>query len=267
MFQRWMNRGPWQARFLRRPLRESIDRIVRFHERRAESDLAAAWQTLKSGVTYQCLAYDNDHRYRKAEESFMHSLTNDRTNAVAQTDLGQCYEERAVLLNKLGYIAECFAEYEKAIKVRSQDWSLWRDAAWAMADVPEPGQRDLERAMSLARQAVDGDSQDPLSWRILGSVQYRSGEWTQAAESLNKAIQLQDGESGAREYLFLAMAYWQQGNAKEARQLYRAAIWRMKGEAAAPDIARYRSEAAILLFDEPAPIPARKPNSVGKNDD
>ena len=55
--------------------------------------------------------------------------------------------------------------------------------------------RKLERAAALARQVTDHDSDNPSSWRTLGSVQNCAGQWDAAAESLNRGIELSKGES------------------------------------------------------------------------
>jgi hypothetical protein len=48
MMLRWKRAEPNKGKNLRRPLRQSIDRIVRFHERRGAADLAAAWRALQT---------------------------------------------------------------------------------------------------------------------------------------------------------------------------------------------------------------------------
>ncbi len=127
-------------------------------------------------------------------------------------------------------------------------WNLWRDAAWAMADAPDPALRKLERAAALARQVTDHDSDNPSSWRTLGSVQYRAGQWDAAAESLNRGIELSKGESVPQELLFLAMIHWQLGDKNKAQECYQNALTQMKkNRRVAPELVRYRHEAAQLL--------------------
>jgi tetratricopeptide (TPR) repeat protein len=60
----------------------------------------------------------------------------------------------------------------------------------------------------------------------LGIAEYREGNWTQAVEWLQKAVQLQSGQAMAPEQFFLAMTLWQQsaGPNDEADQYFDAAV-------------------------------------------
>ena len=186
--------------------------------------------------------------YSKALDALRHLGQINPDNAVASELIGQCFGQRARLQSKLGRSSEALADYEMALQKRPEDWNLWRDAAWAMADAPEPALRKLERAVALARQVTDHDSDNPSSWRTLGSVQYRAGQWDAAAKSLNRSIELSKGESGPHELLFLAMIHWQLGDQKKARECYQNALTLMKkNRRVAQDLARFRYEAAQLL--------------------
>ncbi|MBM4091190.1 MAG: tetratricopeptide repeat protein [Planctomycetes bacterium] len=277
---------------LRRVLRQTRDRIVWFHQRHKESELAdacqmlqlieldrpnaepanhaiAAWEdvgrrypdelnyVMHLGIIYQRLAKgirkDSELEealswYSKAEEVFSRVRRTDPQHDLAGELLGQCYTERARAHMRLGHLAECFADYEQALRIRPDHWGLGREAAWAMADVPDPARRNLERAMSLALHVAERDADNPSSWCVLGSVQCRAGQWAEATESLDRAIQPSHGDGCLRPYLFLAMAHWQLGASHMARECYQDAVDRMSGtKRVPPDLLRYRREAAELL--------------------
>ncbi len=197
--------------------------------------------------------------YSKTLDTVSHLQQADPGNALAGELVGQCFRARARLQSKLGQWSEALADYDQGLQKCPEDWNLARDAAWAMADVPDPALRDLEKATLLARQVTEHDPENPLSWQTLGSAQYRAGQWDAAAESFNRDIQLSNGESGLHELLFLAMIHWQRGDKPKAHECYQDALALMKkNRRNAPELVRYRNEAAKLLELVPSKTAKKK---------
>ena len=85
---------------------------------------------------------------------------------------------------------------------------------------------------------------------MLGIAQYRAGQPTEAIESLRKALELPDGgEPG--QWFFLALAYWQNQNHRQALEWYEKAIaWMEKNHPADESLVRFRAEAEEALRRE-----------------
>ena len=56
-------------------------------------------------------------------------------------------------------------------------------------------------------------------WRYLALAQYRSGDWQDAADSIQQAMDLRQG-GDAFDWFLLAMAQWQLGQKEEALERY-----------------------------------------------
>jgi tetratricopeptide (TPR) repeat protein len=70
--------------------------------------------------------------------------------------------------------------------------------------------RDPERALHLARQAVEREPENSAGWQSLAWALYRMGDWKGCIETIEKKA---DHDS----CLFLAMAHWKLGNKDVAR--------------------------------------------------
>ena len=83
----------------------------------------------------------------------------------------------------------------------------------------------------------------------LGVALYRTNNWTEAIETLQKTIEL--GSDNAHNWLFLAMSNWQLDNKPEARTWYeKSTIWRETNAARVeddPELQAFFTEAETLL--------------------
>jgi tetratricopeptide (TPR) repeat protein len=130
-----------------------------------------------------------------------------------------------------------------------------RDLAWLLATCPDPEFRDADRAVRLAREAVDLAPRGADCWRTLGVAHYRAGDGKAAVAALLKAATLRSGGDG-QEWFFLAMAHWRLGDRKQARAWYARSIRWMETHRPHDEKLRLtRAEAAALLgvTDERAP--------------
>jgi Tfp pilus assembly protein PilF len=92
----------------------------------------------------------------------------------------------------------------------------------------------------------------------LGVAQYRAGDWSAAAQSLEKSIEICHG-GDAFAWYFAAMTNIQLGRKDQARNWYdRAVKWTDKNAPADEELSRFRSEAAELVG-----AAGRKRESIG----
>jgi len=93
------------------------------------------------------------------------------------------------------------------------------DLGWVLATCPVLQLRDPPRALTLAQQAVRLAPESADCWELLGIARYRAGDPTGAIDAGQKAMALCDG-GGAEHWLYLAMAWWQEGDRAQARRWY-----------------------------------------------
>jgi tetratricopeptide (TPR) repeat protein len=177
-----------------------------------------------------------------------------------------------VLYEKLGTVchdlrrdndaAEAFREagvrYEKEDRLKPD--VIWQKRLYAsfLTRCPAVQFRDSERAIVLAKQALQAAPQVPEGWQILGEAEYRAGHWEAAIEALDHETRLGTKDSPGLA-LYLAMAKRQLGRRAEARRLYDQAVgWIKQRPSRDEDLLRLRAEAAALL-GLPEPVaPAKK---------
>jgi tetratricopeptide (TPR) repeat protein len=129
--------------------------------------------------------------------------------------------------------------------------------AWGLATAPE-SVRDPQRALSLARRAVELTPTQALFLNTLGVAQYRTGQWAESVATLEKSLAASKGESDAFDLFFLAMACYRLGRVAEARADFaRALKWRTghpnPGQPAwSVELDAFEAEARALL-DGPSP--------------
>jgi serine/threonine protein kinase len=116
-----------------------------------------------------------------------------------------------------------------------------------LALCPLPGVAGPDRAVTLAKQAVERSLKNGNYWTTLGLALYRAGKWQKAATTLDLARKLPGGDS-ALNGLFLAMAHARLGEQDKAAHWWRRATDGMdKNQPPSRDLRRIRAEAAPLL--------------------
>jgi serine/threonine protein kinase len=132
---------------------------------------------------------------------------------------------------------------------------VFDDLARVLANSPDPGSRDVLRALRLSEEAVRLAPNDGDFRNTLGVAHYRAGNWKEAIVALQQAVELNKGlpasephpsVGNAGDWCFLAMAHWQLGNKAEARRCYDEAEWRYR-RAGTEEMQRFRVEASKLL--------------------
>jgi WD40 repeat protein/serine/threonine protein kinase len=121
------------------------------------------------------------------------------------------------------------------------------DLAWALAENANPLLRDPQQAVQWARKAVEQEAHNAAYWRTLGVAHYRCGDWKSAVTALEKGMRLRRSDDSLGAF-FLAMAFWQLGDQKKARERYdQARQWQEKGRPVDSDLSRVRAEAEALI--------------------
>jgi tetratricopeptide (TPR) repeat protein len=154
-------------------------------------------------------------------------------------------------LQSQGKTDEAAAEFRAAIAIDPKDKVALNAIAWFWATTPDlDGQYPhAAEAVLHAQEAVRLDPEDAGIVNTLGVALYRTNNWTEAIETLQKTIEL--GSDNAHNWLFLAMSNWQLDNKPEARTWYeKSTIWRETNAARVeddPELQAFFTEAETLL--------------------
>jgi hypothetical protein len=117
----------------------------------------------------------------------------------------------------LGDLAKFNLEGRKPMALNNEAWQL----------VTRPAeQRDPAKALKLIEEAVKLQPNDPTFLNTLGVVQYRNGQYTEAAATLEKSLAAGKGQSDGFDLYFLAMCHAKLGDAAKAKDCFdRAVKW------------------------------------------
>jgi tetratricopeptide (TPR) repeat protein len=163
-------------------------------------------------------------------------------------------------LAEIGRFAEAEQEARKAIGLKEElsDARVQNNLAFSLATSPDPGMRDSQLAVRLAKRAVVLKPQNGGYWNTLGASHYRAGDWDAAIAALEQSMRLRAGGDPA-DWFFLAMAHGRKGNQTEARKWYSQSIdWMEKNKSQDQDLRRFRAEAEDLM----GITDARMPNGI-----
>jgi tetratricopeptide (TPR) repeat protein len=137
--------------------------------------------------------------------------------------------------------------FQKADELGAVSPRLSNQGAWLLSTDPDPGRRDANRAVALAKKTVELVPNVGAHWNTLGVAHYRAGNWNEAAKALRRSTELGSG-GDAFDWFFMAMAHWQLCDKKAARTWYDKALdWTEKNRTNDEELWRFRAEAAALL--------------------
>jgi WD40 repeat protein len=162
--------------------------------------------------------------------------------------------------------------HPKHPQIRERLATYCNDLAWEISTnrVMKP---DPQRALSLARRAVDLAPSEASFLNMLGVAQYRADQFAEAVETLEKSLNLSGGNADAFDLYFLAMARFQLGEADRAHAEFdRAVKWRRDRRTLPPlwssAFDSFQAEAQALLNqalpDLPADVLAPAPEVLGR---
>jgi hypothetical protein len=146
-------------------------------------------------------------------------------------------------------------------RIRGLLASYCNNFAWRLVTAPG-STHDPQRALSLARRAVELASNRDIYLNTLGIAQYRAGRYAEAVATLEKSLAAGKGESDGFDLFFLAMARYRLGRVAAARADFdRALKWR--GDHPNPgqpgwseELDAFEAEARALLNGPPPELPA-----------
>lgn len=120
--------------------------------------------------------------------------------------------------------------------------------SWIVVRAPGADSAAYLHALHQAERACELNSKHVDYLHTLGTARYRTGDWKRAIADLEKAISLgkTDDRLSASAGFFIAMAHWQLGAKKPAREWFDKAVQRMK-EVSNAELERFRAEAMRLL--------------------
>jgi tetratricopeptide (TPR) repeat protein len=157
------------------------------------------------------------------------------------------WHHRGVAYDLLHQYDKAVPDYSKAIKLDPKFAATHNVLAWVLATCPSPNLRDPQRAVELAKKAVELTPSEGNYWNTLGTAHYHAGDWNAAVPALKKSMDLRKG-GNSFDWFLLAMAYWQLGDKEQARRWYDKAVpWMDKNDPKNDELRRFRSEAAELL--------------------
>jgi tetratricopeptide (TPR) repeat protein len=117
---------------------------------------------------------------------------------------------RAVAYEKLGRWNDAEADLQAALKLRPDEPELLNYLGYSWID---RGVR-LEEARAMVEKAVAGNPRSGAMMDSLGWAYYKLGEYKQAVEKLEAAVELEAGDPEINDHL--GDAYWQAGRRDEA---------------------------------------------------
>lgn len=144
--------------------------------------------------------------------------------------------------------AKAAAAWEKLLKQQQPPAAQHlRDYAWFLATCVDAAVRNPQRAVELARRAVDTSEDNPTFQSTLGVALIRVGEPQKAKDAFEEANKCR-GQRNACDWFFLSQAAWQQGDKEQARECFEKAVdWMDERRPENAELQQFRVESASLL--------------------
>jgi serine/threonine protein kinase/Flp pilus assembly protein TadD len=194
---------------------------------------------------------------RAIELAARHDPTESRRGGGLYARLGLVYHESGRDHDAADAFRRARVRYERE-DAASDKFSQKIAYARFLTHCPATQFRNPERAVALAKHALQWAPQSRRGWQVLGAAEYRSGHWEAAIEAMLNAMKFGSKDDPAV-MLYLAMANWRLGRKSEARRWYDQAVgWMDQKKSRDGDQRRLRAEAAALLGLPEPKAPARK---------
>jgi serine/threonine protein kinase/Flp pilus assembly protein TadD len=169
--------------------------------------------------------------------------------------LGETCTSLGDVLSRTGRDREALVEYRRALELDPRNAAYMVNVAWALVVPGTATRQDAGEAADLARKAIAQTPRLWNCWNTLGAALYRSGQWQEALDALEKAVSLQE-KCPPPPYLFMAMAHWHLGHKEEAIQRYREVTQRMERTG------KQEVESSRLLAECAALLGLREPSTA-----
>jgi WD40 repeat protein/tetratricopeptide (TPR) repeat protein len=232
----------------------SVAHIERYSAR-LKDDSNDADSSIGRGYAYRSLG-----RYDKAIDDFTVALRLRPGQALVRYYRGEAFW-------RLGQYEPAIADMEAAL-ARDSQRPLFREhlalccdeRAWKLVTGPKSA-RDPQRALRLARRAVELYPGDWSYLNTLGVVEFRAGQYAESIATMERSLKAGPGKDDAVDLFFMAMAHHQLGHRTQARECYdRALRWQAAQKslsaARARDLAAFRAEAEAVLAGPAGELPA-----------
>jgi hypothetical protein len=127
----------------------------------------------------------------------------------------------------------------------------FNNQAWHLVNGPA-GQRDPAKALKLIQEAVKLQPNDTTLLNTLGVVQYRNGQFKEAAVTLEKSLAGSKGQSDGFDLFFLAMCHAKLGDKARAKDCFDRAVkwveaWKDLPAQHVEELKAFRAEAEAAL--------------------
>jgi tetratricopeptide (TPR) repeat protein len=161
------------------------------------------------------------------------------------------YQLRGIVREALGDSDQAHRDREKASALLPRDSLALNNRAWILA-TGSIDQRDPERAVALARRAVELAPGQQLSLNTLGVALYRVGQDAEAIPVLEQSLVVGKREYDAFDLFFLAMAHHRLGHRDQARAAFDRAVRWLDAQKNLPahhvsELTAFRAEAEAVL--------------------
>jgi tetratricopeptide (TPR) repeat protein len=246
---------------LRTALGFYYNRLQNWDKAIAEFDKVIELQPKDAGArTNRAFCYANLRQWDKARADYDKAVELEPKSA-------QWRNERGAYYANLKLCDKARADYDKADELLGPKAAGGCNGlAWVMVANPNHTICDPDRAVYLAKKAVELAPEAAGFWNTLGVAHYRAGAWQAALAALEESMEL-DGGGNAFDWFFLSMSYEKLGDKEKARQWYVPAVLWMEHNSSAvlwmehkfsrenARLVAFRAEATGLLGlpDQPAP--------------
>jgi tetratricopeptide (TPR) repeat protein len=178
------------------------------------------------------------------EPRFEHPLW---VHAEARRDLGTLLRDSG-RIEEAGPLWDGSLDYlERHLRNHPHNARMQSYCGWFLATFPDESRRDLQRALRLARQAVDQVPMSGVYWNVLGVCLYRAGQWPEAVAALKASMDRRSG-GDAVDFFFTAMAHQRMGQPKAAQEWHtKAIVWMDENKPGDEELRQFRREAEITL--------------------
>jgi len=122
-------------------------------------------------------------KYRLISNALQERLSDDPDNIMLLSNLAMLYHEG----ERYG---EAIEIYEQVLELDREQPLALNNLAWLLLTVPDEGLRDPERALLLAKEAVNHE-RSPVILDTLAEAYYVNGSIQKAIDTINEAISLQ----------------------------------------------------------------------------
>jgi tetratricopeptide (TPR) repeat protein len=207
----------------------------------------------------------NQGHYQEAQKLHRETLT------LRQRILGREHPDTLLSMNNLAVVLGRLKQFEEAGQlfresVETSERTLGKDhpdtlsrrknlviflvnASWWLAIGVDSTAEDHKLAVEYGREAVAINPNSPNCRDNFGVALYRTGQFAEAAETLEKARDMRNGKDPQHQF-FLAMAYWQLGRQDDALREYQQASDWIEKKKRGDEYYRFRAEAETLFGDD-----------------